>query len=247
MRICYLDESGVPELGGGTSHFVLLGLAIPGETWKQKDIEVSRIKQRYGLAQQEIHSGWIARRYLEQEKIPNFEALSYDNRRATVQKARDAILISKAALKGVHAVQSDRKNFNKSAPYIHLTLSERRQLLLDIVNLVNGWNDCELFAECTDKTTFGQRPPRTPPFEEAFEQVVTRFHKYLEGIPEHGLLVQDQNQTVVNRLTGLMRQFHNKGTRWAEQIRAIIYLTHHWLGAQDDHHPAFALAASAQK
>jgi hypothetical protein len=31
VYILYMDESGVEELGAGTSHFVLLGLVIPAE------------------------------------------------------------------------------------------------------------------------------------------------------------------------------------------------------------------------
>jgi hypothetical protein len=80
-----------------------------------------------------------------------------------------------------------------------------------------------LFAECTDKTTF-IRAPRIPPFEEAFTQVVTRFHRYLEGeIPqEHGLLVQDKNETVSKRLTDMMQLFHREGNRWIREFALII-------------------------
>jgi hypothetical protein len=222
LYFCYLDESGTPELHSGTSHFVLLGFSIPGATWKAKDVEITTIKRRYGLEREEIHAGWIARRYLEQERITNFEILSSNDRRQAVQAARDAFIVKKAALKGLGAVQGDRKNFRKTAPYIHLTLQERRQLLQDITILVSGWNDCQLFAECTDKTTFGTQPPRTPPFEEAFEQVVERFHRYLDKMQSYGLLVQDQNETVVRRLTDLMRLFHTRGTRWTNQIRLLV-------------------------
>src|SRR5439155_4493356 len=108
-----------------------------------------------------------------------------------VQDATDPFLVKKAAIKGLAAVREARKNFRKTAPYIHLTFDERLQLLRDIADLINRWDDCRLFGECIDKTTFGSRPPRIPPFEEAFEQVVVRFHKYLERISNHGLLVQD--------------------------------------------------------
>lgn len=222
MHFCYLDESGVPELNAGTSHFVLLGLSIPGGTWKQKDTEVTKIKRRYGLENKEIHSGWLARRYPEQEKIKDFEKMSSDDRRKTMEAAREAFLFKKAAIKGLAAVTEDRKNFRKTAAYIHLTFAERQAVLKEIAQLVKGWNDCYLFAECTDKTTFSSKPPRTPPLEEAFEQVVSRFHKHLESIHDHGLLVQDQNETVVLRLTEMMRQFHGKGTRWTEQIRWLV-------------------------
>lgn len=192
MRLCYLDESGTPELTGGTSHFVFLGLAIQGETWKGKDDEVTLIKRRFGLERAEIHSGWLSRRYLEQESIPNFEALGTTERRTAVRQARDAILVRKAAIHGAASVKEIRKNFRKTDPYIHLTLPERRELLRQIAETLGRWDDCRLFAECTDKRTFGGMPPRTPPFEEAFTQVVTRFHRFLEGQhpQEHGLLVQ---------------------------------------------------------
>ena len=95
MRICYLDESGTPELSGGTSHFVFLGVSIQGETWKSKDQEINSIKRRFGLADAEIHTGWLARRYLEQERIPSFASLTYEERRRATQKARDELLIKK--------------------------------------------------------------------------------------------------------------------------------------------------------
>ena len=46
MYICYLDESGTREQTGNSSHFVLLGLAIPADTWKVKDTEVNDINKR---------------------------------------------------------------------------------------------------------------------------------------------------------------------------------------------------------
>jgi hypothetical protein len=218
VRICYLDESGTAEFTGGTSHFILLGLSIQGETWRTKDTEITTIKQRYGLERAEVHTGWLTRRYLEQERIPGFETMGVAERRNAVQQVRDAMLIKKAALKGPASVAEDRKNYKKTASYIHLTLGERRQLLQDIAAAISRWEDCRLFAECTDKQTFGVTAPRTPPFEEAFEQVVTRFHQYLGDLSprEHGLLVQDHNDTVAWRLTELMRHFHRRGTRWRE-------------------------------
>ena len=45
---------------------------------------------------------------------------------------------------------------------------------------------------------------------------MTRFHRFLEGLEprEHGLLVQDNNDTMARRLTELMRLFHARGTPW---------------------------------
>lgn len=216
MRICYLDESGTPELSGGTSHFVLLALSIQGETWKEKDSQITRIKQRFGLSQAEIHTGWLARRYVEQEKIPNFDVMSEAARRTAVLNARKAFLVSKAAVQGVKSVQNDRKNFLKTQDYIHLTHAERREVLREIAEAVGGWTDCQLFVEACDKGAFNGVAPRTPPFEEAFTQVVSRLHRFLDAqSPKaHGLLVQDRNETMAKRLTELMRSFHQQGTRW---------------------------------
>jgi len=224
LRICYLDESGVPELGAETAHFVFLGLSIHGETWKAKDGEVATIKRRFGLAGSEIHAAWLARRYLEQENIAGFDAMLPDDRRRAVQRARDAFLVAKAAKKGPRAVEKDRKNFRKTAPYIHLTLAERQDLLCQVAEAVGRWTDCRIFADAIDKRSFGGVAPRTPPYEEGFTQVVSRFHRYLESLEpeEHGLLVEDRNETMAGRLTDLMRAFHARGTRWTEQIRLIV-------------------------
>jgi hypothetical protein len=224
MRICYLDESGTAELPGSTSHFVLLGVSIPGETWKAKDAQITQIKRRFGLEREEIHTGWLARRFIEQERIPDFENLGIAARRAAVQHARDAFLIQKAARRGPASVQADRKNFAKTAPYTHLTMAERRDLLRQVATAVSSWDDCKIIAECTDKRTFGPLAPLIPPFEEAFTQVVTRFHRGLEEAQpteEHGLLVQDNNAAMGRRLTELMRVFHERGTRWLE-LRLIV-------------------------
>jgi hypothetical protein len=65
MYICYVDESGEDTIGAGTTHFVYLGLAVPTETWKAKDQQVSEILKRHELEGEEVHTGWLLRRYLE--------------------------------------------------------------------------------------------------------------------------------------------------------------------------------------
>ncbi len=47
MHLCYIDESGTPDVPGNTSHFVLAGLALPIERWKDADRQVSAIMMRY--------------------------------------------------------------------------------------------------------------------------------------------------------------------------------------------------------
>src|SRR6266446_2388863 len=94
--MCYLDESGVQE-NAGTSHFVLLGLAVVAEDWKALENQIGQCKQRYGVADAEIHTAWVARRYVEQERIPNFDRLTRPDRRQAAQTMRDQDLIRVAA------------------------------------------------------------------------------------------------------------------------------------------------------
>jgi len=216
-----LDESGTPELSGGTTHFVFLGLSIPADSWKSKDAEISAIKRRYQLRDEEIHTPWIARRYQEQDVISNFRDLTYDRRRLVVKTEREARLTHRAAVHGLPKTKTLRKNFAKTAAYIHLTLTERHKLLSELADAISKWEDCFIFAEATDKTAFRGVPPATPPFEEGFTQVVSRFHRRLDSAGELGLLVQDSNPTISRRLTELMRRFYVDGTRWTSLPRIV--------------------------
>ena len=138
MIICYLDESGTPELSAQTTHFVFLGLSIPTSSWKNKDAEITAIKRRYQLQGREIHTAWIARRYQEQEVIPAFQDLTYDERRTAVRTERDTRLTRRAAIRGLEQVSTLRKNFTKTDAYIHLTHTERHSLLSELADAVNG-------------------------------------------------------------------------------------------------------------
>src|SRR6059036_2972911 len=77
MYICYLDESGTREPQANTSHFVLLGLAVPADKWKAKDIEIVAVKAKYGLENAEVHTAWLARDYPEQATVPGFMNMSW--------------------------------------------------------------------------------------------------------------------------------------------------------------------------
>lgn len=41
MYLCYIDESGTPEVPGTTSHYVLTGLSIPIYKWKSCEKEIA--------------------------------------------------------------------------------------------------------------------------------------------------------------------------------------------------------------
>jgi len=219
LYICYLDESGVPEFSGGTSHFVLLGLAIPIETWQAKDREVVSVIQLFDLGEAEIHTGWMFRRYLEQERIAGFEPMTRDQRRVAYDRQRDDTLVRIAATKPAEALVEAKKTYRKVAPYVHLTRSERLDVLRRLAQLIGSWTDCRLFCEAARKEAYRGRT--LPPIgEESFTQVVSRFQFFLnnrgrvEGNPVYGMLVQDNNTTVAMRLTRLMRVFHARGTTY---------------------------------
>lgn len=217
--ICYLDESGVPEQGAGTAHFVLVGLAIPAAAWRGCDDEITRIKQPYGLTDGEIHAAWMFRRYVEQEHIPDFDRLTWGERRAAVNLAR-AASVAKHPTSGAASKKELKKNHAKTSAYVHLTRAERLSILERVAATVGGWPECRIFAEVVDKRCISSRPGQTV-FEEAFSQVVSRFEQFLARTGNVGLLVQDNNETVARKLTEVMRRFHRSGTTWTA-IRHIV-------------------------
>ena len=43
MYLCYIDESGTPDIPGNTSHYVLAGLSVPISYWKSCDKEIESV------------------------------------------------------------------------------------------------------------------------------------------------------------------------------------------------------------
>lgn len=228
MYLCYIDESGTPDVPGNTSHFVLAGISLPIWHWSDADREVSRILARYDLAGQELHTAWLLRPYLEQSRISNFAQLSYGARRSKVQRARNAHLLQLQQSRGRHkAYKQARKNYKSTESYVHLTYDERVQLTQDVAECVAQWGFARLFAECINKIHFDPSKTGCTIEEQAFEQVVSRFEQFMSntssvaGQRPRGLLVHDNNETVARKHTALMRRFHSEGTLWT-RISHII-------------------------
>lgn len=221
MYICYLDESGIPELAGNTAHFVYAGIAIPADTWFVKDREINLVKGRYGLDNSEIHAGWINRKYAEQMKVPGFNEMERTMRRREIQTVRLSIL-NDLTLKGkIEAKKEKTKYFRKTDAYVHLTFAERQALLNDLANVVKTWEDSRIFFEAVKKAKYApSRVSAGGMYEDSFQQVVTRYQAFLEnrgnfeGKSLLGLLVSDNNESINRKLTGLMRKFHAEGTFW---------------------------------
>jgi hypothetical protein len=220
VHILYMDESGVEDLTAGTSHFILLGLAIPAAQWKSLDRAFSDIKSRYGLRDTEIHSAWMHRRYSEQESISGFGALDPPTRRS----AAEAAIRKRAGAIGVLADQKKLKSYRRESkairPYLHLTRDERLQCLEDLARELASWHDVRIFADAISKPDFKPKRPTTP-YEMAFEQVLTRFQAFLSAVQSTGIIVHDNNATAAPRLTKLARQFHSDGTFY-RQITDIV-------------------------
>ena len=184
-------------------------------------------KTHYALADQEFHSAWVLRKYIEQSKIPNFSALGHTQRRVEVERLRNANLLRLQAANQGRAYRQLKKSYAHERAYLHLTLDERSTLANEIADCVGNWGSARLFAECVDKVHFGQNRPGRTIDEQAFEQIVSRFEQYIVSTDEpnqdrkFGLLVHDNNQTVAKKHTDLMRNFHHQGTLWTRIDRLI--------------------------
>ncbi len=226
MYLCYIDESGTSSIPGNTSHFVLAGLSVPIWHWRDCDKEISAIRRKHNLAGAEIHTGWILRKYFEQNRIPDFANLDHNRRRTKVEQIRRAELLRLQRLRNPKRYRQTKKNFAKTKDYVHLTHAERVGFIRDIANCVGQWGFARLFAECIDKIHFDPQRSHYRLDEQALDQLVSRFEQYLEniGTPEqrcYGLLIHDNNETVSSRHTKLMKSFHRRGTSWTD-IKNII-------------------------
>ena len=101
---------------------------------------------------------------------------------------------------------------------------------MEIAQIIGNWGFARIFAECIDKVFFDPSRASSTVDEQAFEQVITRFEHYLnnsnldESKKNYGMLIHDNNQTVAQRHTQLMKSFHQRGTLWTS-IENIIETT----------------------
>jgi hypothetical protein len=220
MFLCYIDESGTPDVPGNTSHYILAGIAIPVSHWKQCDNEIDSIKQKYDLSNEELHVAWILRSYLEQSRIPNFDTMSSHQRRIAVQAYRTSELLRLQRSGNPKHYKQTRKNYQQTDMYIHLTLNQRQSLIQEVAQTISKWGNARLFAECIDKVHFSPSRAIQTIDEQSLEQIVSRFQQFLFNVSRNntlqsfGLLIHDNNQTVAQKHTELMRRYHKAGTFW---------------------------------
>jgi hypothetical protein len=138
MYLCYIDESGTPDVPGNTSHFILAGVSIPVADWRGADKDVSKILARYGLVDHELHTAWMLRKYIEQSRIPNFSKLNWDERRRAVTKERTSEILKLQQNQSPKSYKQAKKNYNHTTPYIHLTYEERVSAIREVADLISG-------------------------------------------------------------------------------------------------------------
>lgn len=227
MHLCYLDESGTPEIPGSTSHYVLAGLSIPIWHWRTCDRDIGAIRRQYAVETQELHIGWMLRSYPEQAKIPKFEEMTFFERGQAVEQWRRSELLRLQRASDGKRYRATKKLFRKTQAFVHLTRAQRNSLVRDVAQRVSRWGFARLFAECVDKVNFRPTNVAHSPDIEALEQVVSRFEHYLRAISAppaaqaYGLLIHDNNETVAKKHTDLMLGFHRSGTLWTD-VKHII-------------------------
>lgn len=219
MYFCYVDESGTPDLPGNTSHYVLVGLAIPYYKWQFCDDKILEIKKRYLLQKDEIHTAYIYDTHRHEKQIPDFEKLSYEERRKKVLDWRSVRL---AEIKGKkHALKL--REYKRTEPYIHLTYAERMRFISDIIHAVSKWDFMKVFGECIDKVHFAKTTPHKQVADQALENVINRYERFLARQERkcHGIVIHDACEGKAARHTELMRKFHERGTFWTS-VRHIV-------------------------
>jgi hypothetical protein len=225
MQLCYVDESGTPEVPGNGRHFVLAGLAIPIWQWRDIDVRINAIATKYGLGGVELHTAWMLRGYIEQRQIPGFVNMNWQERRRAVAVKRATYILELQKTRNSKLLNQTKKTYKQSSEYMHLTQEERVEFIVEIASFINGLQTATLFAECIDKFHFDPVRARQSVDEQAFEQIISRFEQYLRrsSFDSHtrGIVVHDNNQTVARKHTDLMRRFHAQGTLWTNIQRII--------------------------
>lgn len=230
MYLCYIDESGTSDIPGTSSHFVLAGLSIPIWKWKYCEKRINTIKKKYKLEGAEIHTSWILRPYAEQSTIEGFESKKYSERRTAIEKYRSKRIYELQREGNTKKLQKRKKYYRATKEYIHLNRDERKKFIKSVAEEIGSWGFARLFGESIDKVFFNPEIGLQSIDEQAFEQVVSRFEHYLrivsssekpKGENFFGLLIHDNNQTIAQKHTNLMKEFHENGTLWTK-VKCII-------------------------
>ncbi len=234
MYFLYADASGTPDVRDQSREYVVVGLALPEHAWSSLDASVQALRKKYGLIQTsaELHAKDFCVSIQEQLDVPDFESLSWNDRRAAVLEVRKKKLQRYTGEKR----ESKAKHFRNTEPYVHLTRPERSELLQDALDLVGASRDVRLFGEAIRK-----QDAKEDVVVQAFEQLVSRFDTFLERLNvrarrarrllerstrkasvdvdgsayEHkGLLIMDEEPVRETSYRAMLNRFRDSGHPW---------------------------------
>ena len=194
MYICFTDESGTPEFRKSNEPFVLAGVVVRAEQWAEIDSKFVELKSKYELEHNaELHAAWLDAEIKEQDRIPNFVAMTSAARRTAVQTLWDAR--SKEAAKKKEDRKWLKRQIKGLSPYFHLTYSDRRRFLEDCCDLLKSQDEACLVVKAID-TECNKESDLT--FISAFRDFFWAFQRFLKtktashpASREMGLLVHD--------------------------------------------------------
>ena len=231
MYLLYLDASGTPEPQDNSKHYVLLGLSFHESSWPELNERLSQLKQSYSFPGQnpdalELHVKQFNVDIKEQHEIPTFEALTRPERRTSVFELRKHKLASDPS--------TARKNrYSETNAYVHLTRTERSQLLEDAIAIIAGCDTLRLFGYAINKAHPGVSAGLFDVREEAFTQVVSRFDAFLQrkakwehvrgrtNPPDHGLLILDHDPSTQSVVEPLFKLFRTSGHPFGQMLHVI--------------------------
>jgi hypothetical protein len=232
MYLLYVDASGTPEQQDASRHYTLLGICIHEGTWFALNRRVDGLKRRFSFAGQdfELHVKEFAFSINEQAKIPDFENMSWTDRRARVLAIREERLVAEPDPTRRAEL---RRKYRKTDAFIHLSRLERSQLLEHTLDLVGAHEGIRLFGEAIFKAHAGVTGGQIDPVGQAFEQVVSRFDAFLQrrhrwkqensARPsiDNGLLILDNDYSTEATLHKQFSGYRLHGHPWGK-LRHVI-------------------------
>jgi len=232
MYLLYVDASGTPEKLDASRHYVLIGISVHEGTWFALNRRIDGLKRRFSFAGQdfELHVKQFAFTISEQAHIPDFENMSWTDRRARVLAIRQQRLDAEQSAARKAEL---RKKYRYTDPFIHLSRIERSWLLEQSLDLVGAHEGIRLFGEAVFKAHPGVVGGQIDPVRQAFEQVVSRFDSFLqrrhrwkqENNPrppiDNGLLILDKDYSTEAALQDQFTRYRQQGHPWGN-LRHVI-------------------------
>jgi hypothetical protein len=223
MFLLYIDASGTPEQQDASRHYALLGICVHEGTWFALNRRIDGLKRRYRFSNDdfEIHAKQFTVSISEQGQIPDFENMSWTDRRTRVLAIRQQRI---DAENDPHRKRELRQKYKRTEAFIHLSRLERSRLLEDALDLVGAHEGIRLFGEAIFKAHPGVVGGQIDPVGQAFEQVVSRFDAFLQRRHQwkqassrrpsidNGLLILDQDYSTE---ASLQKTIHQIPAAWA--------------------------------